>query len=61
MYRCELDVPGRKCPNLLEDGIHCNNNTVCSFCKDETLEEKPKVSYVRKERWYEKYYKKNER
>lgn len=57
MYRCELDVPGRKCPNLLEDGIHCNNNTVCSFCKDETLEEKPKVSYVRKERWYEKYYK----
>ena len=58
MYLCELDVPGRECPNLLEDGIHCNNNTVCSFCRDEGVtEEKPTSKYVRKERWFEKYYK----
>lgn len=57
MYRCELNIPDRQCPNLLADGIHCNDNVKCSFCKDETLEEQTKTGYVRQERWYEKYYK----
>lgn len=56
-YICKLDGD-LECPNRLPDNIHCNNNINCGFCVEEAKpqEYKPK-GYVRKERWYEKYYK----
>lgn len=55
MYKCELDKDINKCPYYIEDG-HCNNESKCSFQKEEV--EEVRNQYVRKERWYEQYYKK---
>ena len=57
-YICKLDSD-LECPSKSPDNIHCNNNnTKCVFCVEEVKpqEYKPK-GYIRKERWYEKYYK----
>jgi len=54
---CTLVVSENKCPYLADDKQHCSaTNSGCSFRKSET--DKPVISreYVRKERWYEKYY-----
>lgn len=57
-YICKLDSD-LDCPYRLEDKMHCNNNDQCSFCMVEREEyEYNSKGYVRKERWYEKYYKK---
>ena len=56
-YICNFDSD-LYCPNRLSDHIHCNDNIQCSFCVEETkAQERNPKGYVRKERWYEKYYK----
>lgn len=57
MFKCELDKDINKCPYYTEDG-YCNNEEKCSFQKEEIIE--TKNLYVRKERWYEQYYRKKE-
>lgn len=53
MFKCELDKELNKCP-YYNDGF-CKNEDKCSFQKRENTE--VRHSYVRKERWYEQYYK----
>ena len=53
MPKCELEKELNKCP-FYKEGF-CTSNTSCSFQKKVEKNEK---EYVRKERWYEKYYKK---
>jgi hypothetical protein len=55
MYECELPKEVNQCPHYTEDG-YCNNENKCSFQKEDVKE--VKNQYVRKERWYEQYYKK---
>lgn len=50
MPECELEKELNKCP-YYENG-HCKKEGICSFQKK--IEKK---EYIRKERWYEKYYK----
>jgi len=50
-YLCIHDVE-KKCECETEDKKHCTGNPACCFCKKEYRNE-----YVRKPRWYEKYYK----
>lgn len=55
-YICKLNTEF-DCPMRLSDGVHCNNNTKCGFCVAESQLQQRKIKgYVRKERWYEKYY-----
>lgn len=55
MFLCSLSPYAENCPFLSEDKQHCtSSDTKCSFRK----EQKTQTAYVRKERWYEKYYKK---
>lgn len=56
-YFCELDLEFNKCPHFGEDKRCMVNDIKCSFRSGN--EEKPVIRnpYVRKERWYEKYYK----
>lgn len=56
-YYCELDLEFNKCPYIQEDKRCMATNTKCSFRSG--TEEKPVIKnpYIRKERWYEKYYK----
>jgi len=57
MYICKL-ASDLDCNNRLPDNIHCNNNVNCGFCVEEAKIQKSQAKgYVRKERWYEKYYK----
>ena len=55
-YLCTLDLPDLVCP------FHCNHKTCsgnesCSYCvEDKRKKEARPKGYVRKERWYEKYY-----
>lgn len=60
-YTCTLTIEPNNCPNL-EDGKRCKGNTQCCFCIEviEAIKETPATqkNYVRKERWYEKYYQK---
>lgn len=55
-YVCELRVES-DCEYLNDDRVHCSGNQCCAFCEREITEEEYRNSYVRKERWYEKYYK----
>ncbi len=51
---CTLNVVDNQCPHLV-DKKYCSQNGVsnnCGFRQEEVVEK-----YVRKERWYEKYYK----
>lgn len=60
-YLCTLTVSTINCPNLLPDQ-KCKGNTSCNFCakiQEEKAEVPVKKEYVRKERWYEKYYRKS--
>ena len=54
MFKCELDKDINNCPYYKEE--ICMNENKCSFQKEEIVE--AKNPYVRKERWYEQYYRK---
>ncbi len=57
MYRCNLESDLSRCPYrvCVKDGSFCSNILPgCGFRKEEIITEEPK--YVRKERWYEQYY-----
>lgn len=51
---CTLDANINTCPFYGRDNAVCNSESPCSFWKKE--EDISKSQYVRKERWYEKYY-----
>lgn len=54
-YVCNLGAElNGKCPHRTEDGVHCTEGQGCSFCSEEDI---PDKGYVRKDRWYEQYYK----
>lgn len=53
---CTLEEDINRCAQYdRENGICRTNNTKCAFCK-ENVSDSPS-GYVRKPRWYEKYYK----
>ena len=54
--KCELSLDINTCPFFDITNRGCKNNDKCSF--QECGEEKSKEKYTRKERWYEKYYRK---
>jgi len=54
---CSLDIEINSCPHLSDDGRTCNSdNSSCTFRKESEAVESTK--YIRKQRWYDKYYKK---
>ena len=52
--KCDLDKDINECPFFVRDTEECKSNNKCSY--QGNAEQSTK--YVRKERWYEKYYKK---
>ena len=65
MKKCNLDAPVNKC-EFFGRNLICNNSNKCSFQEvdpedvEEIIVKKngvKKNGYIRKERWYEKYYK----
>lgn len=57
---CTMDKDINTCPFVSADKVYCSHpDPICSFA-DKPEEPKPvvKTAYVRKERWYEKYYRK---
>ena len=56
IMKCELSLDINSCPFFNITNRECKNNDKCSF--QECGEEKSKEKYTRKERWYEKYYRK---
>lgn len=55
--KCSLDKDINKCPYFLQAEEECISKTKCSF--KEKIDPKTGNEYIRKERWYEKYYKKS--
>ena len=55
--KCYLDKDINKCPYFLQKEQECISKSKCSF--QEKIDPKIDCGYVRKERWYEKYYKKS--
>ncbi len=53
--KCTLPENINKCPFFDIDFGTCNNGNKCSYQQEDKSEVKEK--YIRKERWYEKYYK----
>lgn len=53
--KCYLDKDINKCPYFLPAEEECISKSKCSF--QEKIDFKIDCGYVRKERWYEKYYK----
>ena len=51
-YICTLQADA-DCKYSSSDKKKCSGNPACAFCADES---KLQGRYVRKERWYEKYY-----
>lgn len=58
VWMCQLGEMNKNCSCRDEDGVHCNGHTVCCFCEEvkTVCTEAPQKQYVRKARWYEKYY-----
>lgn len=54
MIKCTFDLEINNCPFYNKDNNRCVYEKKCSF----QAEDKVIDRYVRKERWYEKYYKK---
>lgn len=54
--KCTLEHDVNKCPFFIPEPGECKNENACSFQEKENVI-KPNT-YVRKERWYEEYYKK---
>ena len=57
-YICTLDV-NHSCKLLVKKDIKnfCEGNASCSYYQQEAKVSATPAGYVRKERWYEKYYK----
>lgn len=53
--KCTLSIEVNNCPFCDRNKMECSNEKSCAFQVDENIPTKNK--YVRKERWYEKYYK----
>lgn len=56
-YYCDLQEEFNSCPHFHEDKRCTAIDTKCSFRRGTKEKEVIKNPYVRKERWYEKYYK----
>lgn len=56
-YLCTLGMD-TGCECLEEDKTHCKAYTKCSFCREVSKDITENNKYVRKPRWYEKYYRK---
>lgn len=58
MKICLLPKENNKCRFFDKEKMECHNKVVgCGFQKIEKINDKNASGYVRKERWYEKYYK----
>ena len=53
-YICILDEKLNKCPNYTENSQCSNPSLNCGMLR---IEQTNQAKYIRKERWYEKYYK----
>ena len=51
--KCTLPVEVNECPFYSKKNAECKNIKKCTFQEDDT---QITGKYVRKERWYEKYY-----
>lgn len=60
MKKCKLDVSVNKCEFFVTVSCECQNTNKCSFQEVEPEDVEDVTvgnnGYVRKERWYEKYY-----
>lgn len=61
MKKCDLEESINKCQYFDKKSKGCNNPEKCSFQIDNTEEITENHSYVREERWYEKYHKNTRR
>ena len=52
--KCELEPAINNCPFYIKTSRICANENACSFQERKNTQKQ----YIRKERWYEKYYKK---
>lgn len=52
--KCELEAEINNCPFYIKSTHLCTNENPCSFQEKKDTQKE----YIRKERWYEKYYKK---
>ena len=55
MYKCELPTKINNCQYYDKKNRMCSNPNKCNFQETDSKND----SYVRKERWYEQYYRKN--
>ena len=53
--KCNLPADINQCPHYLTETQECKKEGACSFQQQSVS--KPRSQYIRKERWYEKYYK----
>lgn len=56
MYKCELPTEINNCQYYDKKNRMCSNPNKCNF---QEIDSKKNVGYIRKERWYEQYYRKN--
>lgn len=56
--KCALSIKANECPFCDKDKMECKNENKCSFQENEDNIIKTQDGYVRKERWYDKYYRK---
>ena len=54
--KCNLSADTNKCPFCNKNKMECNYDRRCLFQETESEPVKETNGYVRKERWYEKYY-----
>ena len=57
--KCTLQHDINNCPFFVSETEECKRNEKCSF--QEQKEANKPNAYVRKERWYEEYYKRKKR
>lgn len=55
--KCLLDKDINKCPYFLLTEEECISKTKCSY--QEKIDPETDCGYIRKERWYEKYYRRS--
>ena len=57
MKKCNLSKDINNCPFCDKDKMECHNDVAeCGFQKCEEVKTEDTIGYIRKERWYEKYY-----
>ena len=60
MKLCLLSKDINNCPFCDKDKMECHNDVAeCGFQKCEEVKTEDTMGYIRKERWYETYYKDN--